>query len=846
MAARFLYLLRDLRFALRQLGKSPVFTLTIVLTLALGIGANTAVFSVFDQVLLRALPVPHPEQLVRFEWTGPFNGSASAFGGEISSYYSYPMYKDLSADNKVLSGLLATDESNVAVSSNGKAENEDAEIVSGNYFQVLGLRPAAGRLLTSQDMTGKNADPVLVLSYGYWKSRFNASQDAIGQTILINHHPFTILGVAPQNFHSAIGGFVPRVFLPLTMSEVAMPWTAQRDNFHNRRSIWLTIVGRLKPGVSRDQAQVSFSTLWHSLHAQELTLYTTRTSSFTKRFLASRITIEDASAGFSPGRAQLKTPLTILMSMASLLVAMCVINVATLLLLRASGRTREMSMRYALGARRSRIVSQLLVEGAMFGLLGAAVGLVTAPMLTSALVHLLTHADPGSEPYSGAIDTHVLLFTLAVSIFASLLFSVAPVLQFFRPDLMESLRQSTGTASRGSQRFRKAAVGLQIGLSVLLLGSAGLFMRTLDNLRTQSVGFDTGHLDTFSVDPSTSGYDGQQIAAVVTRVLDAVRQIPAVTQVAATTDPELSDNNWSNDFTLQGYHPGPGENMNMENPWITPGYFAALRQPVLAGRGFTPADGPGQPKVAIVNLVAAKRYYGSAGNALGRMIAGGSGVVGETGAPDTQIVGVVGNIKHTDLRTEMGPAVYQPYLQEEHPAGVVVYARTALAPEAMDAAIRKAVHAVDPTLVVDALRTMEAQVNISTEDEQALAILAIGFSILAMALAAVGLYGVLSYATEQRTREIGVRLALGAQRSSIVYVILREMLMIALIATVVALPAVLAVGQLFRSQLYGIHGYDVGNLFVSVALTAAMVALAAALPARRAAGVEPVQALRTE
>jgi putative ABC transport system permease protein len=840
MPARFLHLFRDLRFALRQLGKSPVFTLTIVLTLALGIGANTAVFSVFDQVLLRTLPVPHPEQLVRFEWSGPFSGHSSDFGGDISNYFSYPMYRDLSADNEVLSGLLATDESNVAVSSGGTAENEDAELVSGNYFQVLGLRPSSGRLLTPQDVTAENANPVVVLSYNYWKSRFNASQDTVGRTILINRHPFTILGVAPENFHSAIGGFVPRVFLPLSMSEVAMPWTAQRDNFHNRRSVWITLVGRLKPGVSQAQAQASLSTLWHSLHGQELALYTSRTPSLTRRFLASKLTVKDDSAGFSPGRAQLKTPLTILLCMASLLVAMCVINVATLLLLRASGRTREMSMRYALGARPSRIVSQLMVEGGMFGILGAAVGLLTAPVLTSALVHLLTHADPGSEPYSGAIDTHVLLFTLVVSIFASLLFSVAPVLQFVRPDLMESLRQSTGTASRGSQRFRKAAVGLQIGLSVLLLGSAGLFLRTLDNLRTQPVGFDTSHLATFALDPSTSGYDGQRITAVVTRAVAAVEQIPGVTQAGANTDPELTGSSWTNDFILQGYHPGPGENMNMENPWVTPGYFAALHQPVLAGRAFTPADSAGQTKVAIVNLAAAKHFYGSADKALGRMIAGG------TGTPDTQIIGVVGDVKHTDLRTDIGPAIYQPYLQEEHPAGVQVYARTALAPEAMEAAIRKAVHAVDPTLVVDGLRTMESQVNISAEDEEALAILAIGFSILAMLLAAVGLYGVLSYATEQRTREIGVRLALGAQRSSIVYVILREMLVIALAATVVALPAVLAVGRLFSSQLYGVRGSDAGNLVVSVALTAAMVALAAALPARRAAGVEPVQALRTE
>lgn len=837
-------LLKDIHFALRQLRKSPAFTLTVVLTLALGIGANTAVFTLFDQVLLRMLPVQHPRELVRFTWTGAFSGSASSFGGDSTNFFSYPMYKDLRDRNQVFSGVLAADRTSVGVSWRNQAEHKEAEMVSGNYFQMLGLKPTAGRLLTPSDDSAPGANPVVVLSYGYWKAHFAGAQDVIGQPLLINGHPFTILGVAPANFDSAIGGYRPGLFIPISMVATAMPWRAPLDDLNNHQSIWLTLVARLKPGVARPQAEASLAPLWYSLRAHELTLYKSHSPRFSHEFLDnSHLQVVDDSTGFNPNRIDLKTPLIILMCMAGLLVAMCAINVATLLLLRASARAREMSMRYALGAKRGRIIGQLLVEGGLLGIAGAAAGLVLAPAVSTFLVRLMTNSDPGSEPYSTAIDTRVLLFTLAVSLITSLLFGIAPAFHFLRPDLAQTLRQNAGTATKRSQLFRKLAVGLQIGLSVLLLGCAGLFVRTLDNLRHQQVGFQTENLITFDFDPTTSGYGEDRAPQIVLNAIDAVRRIPGVTAIGASTDAELSGNGDSSNFSVQGYKASEDEKLNFEEPWTTPGYFAALDQPLLAGRDFTLADGKGQQKSAIVNLMFAKRFFGSPQNALGRAIAEGGG---DSVKFDTTIVGVVGDVKHSDLRTKPEGTVYRAYLQRPHPGGVTIRLRSQQPAAIIESSVRAAIHQLDPTLVVGDLQTMNVEIDRSAADERALAFLAIGFSALAMLLAAVGLYGVLAYATEQRTREIGVRLALGAQRWSVVGLIVREMSLIAGLAVVLGLPAVVAIGSLVRSQLFGVTAFDPLTLAAALGLTVVMATLAAALPARRAAAVEPMQALRTE
>jgi predicted permease len=405
------------------------------------------------------------------------------------------------------------------------------------------------------------------------------------------------------------------------------------------------------------------------------------------------------------------------------------------------------------------------------------------------------------------------------------------------------LRQNSGTLSKDSQRFRKLAVGTQIALSVLLLGGAGLFLRTLDNLRHQSIGFETANLAAFSLNPANSGYGEDRSAQIVTESIEALRRVPGVVSVAANNDPELVGDTETSNYSVQGYKPAEDERMNFEEPRITPAYFATIHQPLLVGREFTVADAKGQPDVAIVNLAFAKRFFGSPQNAVGRHLM--------EGASDKEnfnitIVGVVGDIRHTDLRTPLGPAVYQPYFQQKHPGGVTVYVQTSPPPGTLESAIRQTIHQLDPTLVVDGLRTMEEQVNRSASDERAIAFLAVGFAGLALILAAVGLYGVLAYSTEQRTREIGVRLALGSPRSVIVLLVVREMAVIAAVATAVALPSLVALGRLFRSQLFGVTTFDPLTLCGAVILTVLMLSLAAALPARRAAAVKPMQALRTE
>jgi predicted permease len=837
-------LLQDIRYALRQLRKSPGFTFMVILTLALGIGSTAAVFTIFDRVLLRMLPVPYPQELVRFHWTGVFHGTSSSFGGDQHDFFSYPMYRDLRQQNKVFSDILATDQANVGVSWHNSAENEDTEIVSGNYFQLLGLRPAVGRLFNERDETARDANPVAVLSYDYWKSRFAEDRNVVGQTVLVNGHPFTIVGVAPARFDSAIGDFRPGIFVPITMVDEAYPWRNVLNDLHNHQSIWLTLVARRKPGISAAQAEASLGPVWHSLRANELTLDKSHTARFDHSFVdASQLKIIDNARGFAPSRTTLRKPLFILMGMSVLLIALCAINVATLLVLRATARAREISMRYALGAQRARIVLQLLVEGGLLGLAGAAAGVLLAHPVALLLVRLVTASDPGEEPYSATIDLRVLLFTLGISLLVTLLFSAAPLFYFLRPDLANSLRQNSGTVSRGSQRFRKIAVGVEVGLSVLLLGSAGLFVHTLANLRATNVGFETDHLVTFSFDPSASGYDEAHTAAIVHNGIDAVSRIPGVVGVGATDDPQLSGSSSTSGFSVQGYKPGEEERMDFEAGAITPGYFAALHQPVLAGREFATSDALGQPRVAVVDLSFATRFFGSPQNAIGRSISNDN--PGDTNH-DRTIVGVVGNIHHRDLRTPMTGAVYFSYLQIEHPTGVQMYVRTSGDPKNVMTGIRGAIHQLDPLLIVDGLRTMDAQIDRISSDERALAFLALGFAVLAVLLAGVGLYGVLAYSTEQRTREIGIRLALGSSRASVVSLVMREMIWIVAAATALALPATAALARLFRSQLYGLKSFDLPSLSIALGVVAAMVLAAAVLPTRRVAAVEPMRALRNE
>jgi len=831
---------QELRYALRQLRKAPVFTLVAIATLALGIGANTAVFTLLDQALLRSLPVSHPEQLVRLQFTGSARGHFNSFGGDDYDYFSYPMYRDLRDQNQVFESLIASDLQNVSVAWNNHPEMVGCELASGNYFPALGLQPAMGRLFVPADDV-PNSSPVVVLSFNYWKRQFGSDPRVINQTLLINAHPFTIVGVAPPGFHSLIAGATEEVFVPLTTKNIITPRWQDLEDFNSH---WLTIVGRLKPGVSRIQAEAGLQPLWTALRAAELARIPNPSARLRRRYVdESRLRVLDSARGFSPLRDQIGTPVLIVMGMVFLLVLMACVNVSSLLMVRAAGRVREMSVRYAMGAGRWQIIRQLLVEGALLGLLGGTLGLFLAPVVSSVLIRRAVGETATDLPFSSSVDTRTLLFNFGLALVVSILFSLAPALRFLHPDLVSSLKQQSATSSGAPLRFRRALVGAQIGLSLLLLIGAGLFVRTLHNLRNLDVGFATDHLVTFSINPRLAGYQPEQVIPLFRRVQQALATLPGVRSVAATDDPDLSGENDNGSVAVQGHTEQEGEDMMAEEPNVTPDYFVTMKVPVLAGRTFTDDDAAGKSKVAVVNAAFARHFFGEPQNAVGKLIQFGGGADAK---PDTGIVGVVGDTRHGRVRDEVVRTAYRPWLQLTEPNFLSVHVRTWQPPEAALANIRGTMQQVDSRLALSNLRTMDVQINDNLSVERLVALLAVSFGVLAALLAAIGLYGVLAYATAQRTREIGIRMALGAQRGSVMGLVLRDVLWLAGISIVVTLPVALLLARLLRSQLYGVSAADPLTLFGGTLLVAAVALLAALLPARRAASVEPMQALRME
>ncbi len=829
---------QDLRFALRQLRKSPIFALVAVLTLALGIGANTAIFTLLDQALLRTLPVSHPEQLVRLRYEGLHSGNINFYGGDEHDYFSYPTYRELRDKNTVFTGLIANDEAQVGVQWNNQPELANAELVSGNYFDVLGVQPALGRLILPSDDGVQSGSPVVVLSFNYWKARFSSDPGVIGKALMVNGHAFTIVGVLAPGFRSVISGYTPQVFFPITTKATVVPFA---DDLHDIRSAWLTVEGRLKPDQTLSSAEAGVNPLWQGIRADELSHLDEREQLVRRGYLQnSKLTLVDNSRGFSPLRDEIRVPLLILMGMVAVVLLMACVNVSSLLLVRAAGRIREMSVRYSLGASRWQIVRQLLTEGVVLGILGCVLGLLLAPLLSSVLVRKLAGDATGDIPFSAQPDHRVLFFTFGLALLASLLFSLAPALRFLYPDLVNTLKQQIGTASASNLRFRRISVGLQISLSLLLLIGAGLFVRTFRNLSKVDVGFATDHLISFGIDPQLAGYKTEQVAALHQRILQSLSSTPGVHSVSGNTDPELMGMESRTGVTLPGS--ADNEPIIVEGPWITPGYFTTTGIPLLAGRDFTDQDLPNKPKVVLVNASFARHHFGTPQNAVGKLLEHAN----LQGKIAFEIVGVVGDTKHIDMRTETKETLYRALYQQPSPGFVQFYVRTWQSPEDTKASIRAAMQQLDSKLVVDGLRTMDEQIAEATANDRLVAMLAVGFGMLATLMAAIGLYGVLAYSTAQRTQEIGIRMALGARRETVVRLVLSDVLWLAGIAIVLTLPVALLMSRAFRSQLYNVSPMDPLVIGSAVALIALVVAVAALLPAKRAATIEPMQALRTE
>ena len=832
---------RDLRFALRGLLRNPGLAGIAVLTLSVAICANSTIFSLLSQALLRALPVEDPSRLVVLNFAGSHPGHRHSEGGSSEGHvheFSYPMYRDLRDKNTALIGLIASDRATAGVTWNNRSEAVSVEIVSGNYFETLGVRPAVGRLFVASDETALGANPVAVLNFDYWKTHL-AEAPMVGKTLLVNGTPFVVAGVAPPGFHSVVWGRLPQIYVPITMQHTVDPeWNYLND----RKSYWLTLAGRLRPGITPGQAEASLNALFLSLRRSEFTELTDQSSKGRQEFLDHAHLYLDAGArGFSPLRDDMRTPLTIIMGMVLLVVAMAIVNVASLLLVRAANRVREFSVRYALGATSGQIVRQLLCEGFLLGVIGAGVGLALAPEALSLLLRWMAQDPSDPQAFTATLDWRVFAFTAAAVVVGSLVFSLAPAVQFWNPRLAEALKQQAGTAKGGSLRFRKTCVALQIGFSLLLIVGAGMFVRTIRNLRNVNPGFETEHLLSFYLAPAMVGYPAAGIAPVEQRVLEALAALPGVRSAGATNDEDLSGDNHDGDVVVSGYTPKPDEEFTVELPWVSTGYLETLGVPVIAGRTFDASDTAISQKVAVVNESFAKHYFGNAQAALGRHVSRP-----ERPETDAMIVGVVGDVKHTSVQDPIMPTCYIPYLQGSKAVGLIYYVRTWQAPQAAENSIRAAVANIDSKLIVNDQKTMTQAIDDNIEAQRAVALLATIFGGIAALLAGIGLYGILAYSTAQRTREIGIRMALGARRGTVVRLILRETLVLTGWAVAITLPVALFAARAVRSELFGVSFVDPVVYVIGIVAIGIVAAFAGFVPARRAASVDPSRALRTE
>ena len=831
-------LIADIRFALRQFRKAPVFTITILAVLALGVGATTAIFGLFDQVLLRSLPVTRPQELVRLQGHSDyFNGSLQMVGGSQDEYASYPAYHYL-RDNtgRIFSGLLASSpEHSVGVQWQGGTRVATAELVSGNYFQVLGVDAAAGRTIQPSDDVVKMGSPVAMLSYGYWQSRFGGDPRVIGTAVRVNGHLFTIVGVTPQRFHSVSTGEGSEIYFPM-MTKPAI--TPDRDNLNDYTAAWLNMVARLAPGVTLGEATAAMQPIWHAERILDFSYQTTKTEAVRKRFVdQAHMKLLSGATGFSPLRDTLDTPMKALLGMAGLVLLMACANVAGLLLVRSAGRVREMSVRYALGAKRYRIVQQLLGEGILLGLAGGGLGLLIARPVSELLVRRLMIGGEGEAPFSTALDLRLLLAALAITLVTSVLFSLVPALQFWRPNLAPALKQQNVTVSGGALLLRHLAVGAQIALSVLLLAAAGLFLRTVNNLRAEDLGFRPDHLVEFDLDPQLAGYRADQVNALDERILATLQALPGASSVSAGDDPEMGDSGSVETLEIPGFKSTKRGEMNVEWSGVMPHYLETLGVPMIAGRNITESDRHGAAPVAVINRSAAVHFYGGVEKAIGRTLKGDD--------QQRTIVGVSEDFHHGNATEHPGRRIFVPYLQQT-PHQLTFYVRTAAAPGPMLETIRHAMHQLDSSLALESVWTMDTQIDMSMAQARTLALLACAFGILAALMSAVGLYGVLAFDTLQRTREIGVRMALGASRSAVTRLLLLETVRLASISILVGLPMAWEFARLAKSLLFGVQSAD-PLTYAAVALLVALVAVAAsAIPTWRATSIEPMEALRYE
>jgi predicted permease len=828
---------KDLVYSLRSLLRSPLFTAAAVASLALGIGANTAIFSLLDQVVLRSLPVRDPESLVVLHTDYDAPGWSSSDNNE--SVFSYPLYRDLRGSDAAFSGILARGGAGVRLGWKGSTEAAGAELVSGNYFQTLGIGAALGRTLTPSDEGAPGANPVAVLSHACWSSHFGSNPAILNQTVTVNGHPFVVVGVADGRFNGLMQGNSPDLYVPLTMEQSLI---ANFDALANRQIRWLNLFARVRPGETVPHAQAATDVAYHAIIVNELaTMSKMRNERNRQRFLNHRVALHPAAQGIAQLRDKWEKPLRVLTAMVGLVLLIACANVAGLMVARATGRQREIAIRLAMGARRLALVRQLLLEGIILALAGGAAGLLVEHASTAALLGILPH-DEASGWLTASLDTRLLLYTLGISLVCGLLFALVPALQATRPDLAPALKdRASNVASGGPARLRAVLVAAQIALSLLLVVGAGLFSSSAANLLNAQLGFRSSRLLMFKVNATVDRPEAATAAAFYRELQSRLASAPNVVGVAAADGGPFSNDDSDSNITVEGYRAAQDEETRGQRITVSPGYFGALGIPLGAGREFTDRDDAAAPKAVVVNQTFVKRYFANA-NPIGRRLQFGASTPPKL---DREIVGVVADSRD-NVREAGKPTIYSPYAQWDKPSHMAYYVRTAGDPAQAIAALRQVVRQADPNLPAIDIKTVELRISESLYTERLIAILSAAFGILATLLAAIGLYGVIAYSVARRTGEIGVRMALGAMPANVLRLVLSGALRLAAVGIAIGLAAALACGRLVESQLFGVRASDPRVYLGAAAVLAVVALIAAGVPAWRAARIDPVTALKYE
>lgn len=832
-------LLQDLGFALRMFRKSPSFTAVAVLTLALGIGANTGIFSVLREVLLQSLPVPHPEELVLLYSPGPHRGHVSSdeSGTNGAESFSYPMYLNLRDRNQVFAGLAAKDTALVSLTFRGNTEMAQAEVVSGNYFQVLGVHAAVGRTLEPADTSAVGGSPVVLLDYSYWKSRFGADASLLNQTVRVNDRAMTVVGVVQPGFEGIQRGFVPQLYLPITM-----PLTSLSTGLEDHKDYRNKLIGRLKRGISPAQAAAGLAPLYSALLDDELSLFSGWTDKDKSQFLAKKLVLHDGARGRPILQAAAGPELLALMCLVGAVLLIACANVAGLLTARGAARQREIAVRLSMGASRARLIRQLVVESFLLSAIGALLGLTIASWTSSALVRFAT--DNGiADGLSSALSAPVLAFTCALALVSSVLFGLAPALRATRVELVATLKEQGGALSFGlaHARLRKALVISQVALALLLVTAAGGFVRSLYNVKHIDLGLRTTHLLQFRVAPQLNGYAQARSFALFRSLEDRLATLPGVQSLSSAQEPLISDSERGSNVTVEGEPPALAGSRDVQRNGIGPGHFSNLGVPLLRGREFTRADGGESPRVTIVNESFVKTFF-PASDPLGRHMKFGAG----SGPLNMEIVGVVKDSHHTNVKEDVRSFVYIPYSQEKDVGALTFYVRCSQDPLTLSTSVRQVVAELDAALPVVDLRSLEQQIGRQVAPDRLIATLAGIFGALAALLAAIGIYGLLAYTVTQRTREIGVRMAIGADARRIGGLILKDVGWLLGMGVVLGLPLAYALGRLMDSLLYGAKAFEIPGIFGALGVLLVVAMAATYLPARRATRVDPMTALRYE